>query len=101
MLVRADLFAELGGFDPRTFPGAEDLDLCWRRASPVHALGYLARATGARTDARPGRRSRRRGATQPAPGAAEVGVGWSLRLVPIALVLAVVEVVAFVPHPPP
>ncbi|MEX1008863.1 MAG: glycosyltransferase, partial [Acidimicrobiia bacterium] len=30
MLVRVDLFAELGGFDPATFPGAEDLDLCWR-----------------------------------------------------------------------
>jgi len=30
MLVRSDLFATLGGFDPETFPGAEDLDLCWR-----------------------------------------------------------------------
>ena len=30
MLVRADLFVELGGFDPDAFPGAEDLDLCWR-----------------------------------------------------------------------
>ena len=30
MLVRADLFEELDGFDPATFPGAEDLDLCWR-----------------------------------------------------------------------
>jgi GT2 family glycosyltransferase len=30
MLVRADLFAELDGFDPDAFPGAEDLDLCWR-----------------------------------------------------------------------
>ena len=30
MLVRTDLFAELGGFDPATFPGSEDLDLCWR-----------------------------------------------------------------------
>ncbi|HEX4531701.1 MAG TPA: glycosyltransferase family 2 protein [Acidimicrobiia bacterium] len=30
MLVRTDLFVELGGFDPATFPGAEDLDLCWR-----------------------------------------------------------------------
>ncbi len=30
MLVRADLFRELGGFDPLTYPGAEDLDLCWR-----------------------------------------------------------------------
>ncbi len=30
MLVRTDLFEELEGFDPATFPGAEDLDLCWR-----------------------------------------------------------------------
>ncbi len=30
MLVRTDLFTELGGFDPSAFPGAEDLDLCWR-----------------------------------------------------------------------
>ncbi|HEU5306609.1 MAG TPA: glycosyltransferase family 2 protein, partial [Acidimicrobiia bacterium] len=30
MLVRTDLFEELQGFDPETFPGAEDLDLCWR-----------------------------------------------------------------------
>ena len=30
MLVRADLFRELGGFDPDTFPGSEDLDVCWR-----------------------------------------------------------------------
>lgn len=30
MLVRADLFRELEGFDPETFPGSEDLDLCWR-----------------------------------------------------------------------
>ena len=30
MLVRADLFSTLGGFDPDAFPGSEDLDLCWR-----------------------------------------------------------------------
>lgn len=30
MLVRADLFAAIGGFDPEAFPGSEDLDLCWR-----------------------------------------------------------------------
>ena len=30
MLVRADLFHELGGFDPATWPDGEDLDLCWR-----------------------------------------------------------------------
>ena len=30
MVVRTDLFNELGGFDTGTFPGSEDLDLCWR-----------------------------------------------------------------------
>jgi GT2 family glycosyltransferase len=30
MLVRADLFRELGGFDPATAPGFDDIDLCWR-----------------------------------------------------------------------
>src|SRR5262249_53334330 len=30
MLVRADLFAELGGFDPAMTVHGEDVDLCWR-----------------------------------------------------------------------
>jgi GT2 family glycosyltransferase len=30
MLVRADLFIELGGFDPEEYPGVADVDLCWR-----------------------------------------------------------------------
>ena len=30
LLVRADLFAELGGFDPSITAMGEDLDLCWR-----------------------------------------------------------------------
>ena len=30
LLVRADLFAELGGFDPSITALGEDLDLCWR-----------------------------------------------------------------------
>lgn len=30
MLIRADLMAELGGFDPGIVAMAEDLDLCWR-----------------------------------------------------------------------
>ncbi|MCJ7437150.1 MAG: glycosyltransferase [Acidimicrobiia bacterium] len=47
MLVRADLFRELGGFDPDTFPGSEDLDLCWR-----------ARLAGARVMVAPDARGR-------------------------------------------
>ncbi|MGH9026086.1 MAG: glycosyltransferase family 2 protein, partial [Acidimicrobiia bacterium] len=30
MLVRSDLLTELGGFDADLFPGAEDLQVCWR-----------------------------------------------------------------------
>ena len=60
MLVRADLFAELGGFDAMTFPGAEDLDLCWR-----------ARIAGARVmvapDAGPGTVRPTRCTTPPRP----------------------------------
>jgi GT2 family glycosyltransferase len=49
LLVRTDLFHELGGFDPAAFPGAEDLDLCWR-----------ARLAGARVLVAPDARVRRR-----------------------------------------
>jgi GT2 family glycosyltransferase/PAS domain-containing protein len=35
MLVRADLFRALGGFDEQCFPGAEDIDLAWR----AHLVG--------------------------------------------------------------
>lgn len=35
MLVRADLFRALGGFDVECFPGAEDIDLAWR----AHLVG--------------------------------------------------------------
>jgi GT2 family glycosyltransferase len=48
MLVRTDLFHELGGFNPAAFPGAEDLDLCWR-----------ARLAGARVMVAPDARVRR------------------------------------------
>lgn len=47
MLVRTDLFHELGGFDPAASPGSEDLDLCWR-----------ARLAGARVLVAPGARVR-------------------------------------------
>ncbi len=46
-LVRADLFAELGGFDPSIVAMGEDLDLCWR-----------AQVMGARIIVAPGARVR-------------------------------------------
>ncbi|MDQ1468398.1 MAG: hypothetical protein QOH10_2813, partial [Actinomycetota bacterium] len=49
MLVRADLFGELHGFDAATFPGSDDLDLCWR-----------ARLAGARVLVAPDARVRHR-----------------------------------------
>jgi GT2 family glycosyltransferase len=48
MLVRSDLFHELSGFDPQAFPGADDVDLCWR-----------ARLAGARVIVAPTARVRR------------------------------------------
>jgi GT2 family glycosyltransferase len=47
LLVRADLFAEIGGFDSRIFAMGEDLDLCWR-----------AQVAGARVIVAPGARVR-------------------------------------------
>ncbi|MDQ1467674.1 MAG: hypothetical protein QOH10_2089, partial [Actinomycetota bacterium] len=52
MLVRADLFRELGGFDVATAPGSDDIDLCWR-----------ARLVGARVLVAPEARVRHRRAT--------------------------------------
>src|SRR5579863_223294 len=49
LLVRADLFAELGGFDPSITAMGEDLDLCWR-----------AQVFGARVVVAPGARVRHR-----------------------------------------
>jgi GT2 family glycosyltransferase len=54
MLVRADLFDALGGFDPDAFPGSEDLDLCWR-----------ARLAGARVMVVPDARVRHHEAAKP------------------------------------
>jgi GT2 family glycosyltransferase len=52
MLVRADLFRELGGFDVGTSPGSDDIDLCWR-----------AQLAGARVLVAPASRVRHRQAT--------------------------------------
>ena len=99
MLVRSDLFRELGGFDPATFPGAEDLDLCWR-----------ARLAGARVMVAPDARVRHREAAEARtkadrPDAKAVARSrvrtlltsysfWSLIwVVPVGLVLAVGEAI--------
>ena len=57
MLVRADLFVALDGFDQDAFPGSEDLDLCWR-----------ARLAGARVLVVPDARVRHRSQSSRAPG---------------------------------
>ncbi|HEX2047765.1 MAG TPA: glycosyltransferase [Acidimicrobiales bacterium] len=58
MLVRADLFAELGGFDPAMADYGADVDLCWR-----------AQVAGARVVVAPAARVRHREAAEEAPGA--------------------------------
>jgi GT2 family glycosyltransferase len=68
MLVRADLFRELGGFDPKCSPGNEDLDLCWR-----------ARLAGARVLVVPDARARRRPALAARADAASSSLGAAAR----------------------
>ncbi|HVM03340.1 MAG TPA: glycosyltransferase, partial [Acidimicrobiales bacterium] len=58
LLVRADLFAELGGFDPAMADYAADVDLCWR-----------AQVAGARVVVAPEARVRHREAGREQPGA--------------------------------
>ena len=58
MLVRADLFAELGGFDPSMADHGADVDLCWR-----------AQVAGARVVVAPAARVRHREDGREGPGA--------------------------------
>ncbi|HSO96923.1 MAG TPA: glycosyltransferase family 2 protein, partial [Acidimicrobiia bacterium] len=105
LLVRADLFAELGGFDPDTFPGSEDLDLCWR-----------ARLAGARVVVAPDARvahveaaaERRPGDTPTTREVARRRVRVLLtcysfpsllRVIPVAIALAFFELLLFAPTP--
>jgi GT2 family glycosyltransferase len=98
MLVRADLFTEIDGFDAATFPGGEDLDFCWR-----------ARIAGARVMVAPDARVRHRVASRERADAPnpELFVRsrvrallksysfWSLLwIVPVAVVLGLAEAVA-------
>jgi hypothetical protein len=67
-LVRADLFHELGGFDPATAPGADALDLCWR-ARLAGARVIVAPAARVRRCRRGGPGRRRARAAPPGPTA--------------------------------
>jgi len=105
MLVRADLFAELGGFDAATFPGSEDLDLCWRArlagarvvVAPDARAAHVEAATARRPEDIPTPRdvARRR--------VRVVLTCYSgpslLRVVPAAIALAVVEAALFFATP--
>jgi GT2 family glycosyltransferase len=61
-LVRADLFAELGGFDPAISAMGDDLDLCWRAqvagarvvVAPAARVRHLERLAGGRRPLPPG-----------------------------------------------
>jgi len=103
MLVRADLFRELEGFDPQSFPGSEDLDLCWR-----------ARLAGARVMVAPDARGRHHEAAgqrlaEDVPDPRVVArrrirtvlscysVATLLWVVPVGFLLALVESIVFLP----
>ncbi|MCX7619698.1 MAG: glycosyltransferase family 2 protein [Acidimicrobiales bacterium] len=97
-LVRADLFAELGGFDPRIDFHADDLDLCWRAhvagarvlVAPAARVGHL-EALGIRRPEDDRRRLQMRHRQRLI--SVNYGLWYRLRVVPQALVIALVEVV--------
>src|SRR4029078_1207252 len=60
MLVRADLFQELGGFDVATAPGSDDIDLCWRARRLCARVRVSRQAGAARRRAAAGRARGRR-----------------------------------------
>ncbi|MEI8001841.1 MAG: glycosyltransferase, partial [Actinomycetes bacterium] len=99
MLVRADLFAALGGFDAETDPGSEDLDLCWRArlagarvmVVPDARAGLPVVPLGARSRAEVRERARLRVRTVFTCYSA-ASLAW---IVPIALVGSLLEALAF------
>ena len=69
MLVRADLFHELGGFDVATAPGSDDIDLCWRGAARRRARVLVAPEAACGTGGRPRSSERRTRRSRHAEGA--------------------------------
>jgi len=101
MLVRADLFDELGGFDPDAFPGSEDLDICWRArlagARVMVAPDARARHSEAEGERAPGDKATRRELAR--CRVRVVLTSYSavtlLRIVPFGLAVSFVEAFAF------
>lgn len=102
MLVRADMFVELGGFDPRSAPGNDDLDLCWRArlagarvlvvpdARAARPLTTARRADARRADVKAATRTRARTLIKCYSAAALV---WVL---PVATLLNLGEAIGYV-----
>ncbi|HEY5164929.1 MAG TPA: glycosyltransferase family 2 protein, partial [Acidimicrobiia bacterium] len=105
LLVRADLFAELGGFDPETFPGSEDLDLCWRArlagARVVVAPDARAAHVEAASARRPGDAPTARDVARRRVRVLLTCYSFSslLRVIPIGIALAFFEALVFAPTP--
>ncbi|HEV3449608.1 MAG TPA: glycosyltransferase [Acidimicrobiia bacterium] len=105
MLVRADLFETLGGFDAATFPGSEDLDLCWRARLAGARVVVAPDARAAHVEAVDARRP------EDVPSARDVArrrvrvlltcYSWPslLRVVPLGVALAAVEALVFAATP--
>jgi GT2 family glycosyltransferase len=105
MLVRTDLFEALGGFDPETFPGSEDLDLCWRArlagARVVVAPDARAAHIEAANDRRPGDAPTIRDVARNRVRVVLTNYSRSslVRVVPAAVALAMVEAIVFAATP--
>src|SRR6202011_3077533 len=105
MLIRADLFEALGGFDPATFPGSEDLDLCWRARLAGARVVVAPDARAAHVEAVATRRP------EDVPSVRDVArrrgrvlltcYSWPslLRVVPLGVALAAVEALVFAATP--
>ena len=45
LFIRADVFHELGGFDPDFFAHMEEIDLCWRINNAGYSIAYSGKST--------------------------------------------------------
>jgi len=105
LLVRTDLLQELGGFDPDTFPGSEDLDLCWRARLAGARVVVAPDARGAHVEAatlrQPGDLPTPRDLARRRVRVVLTCYSWRslLRAIPLGIGLALVEALVFLPTP--